>query len=119
MYIYIHSAKCAIMTGGMIMGIFVEIEKEELKKLNKKFLRGFCYISEDLQTVLLIKPENAKKHEYVIPGLDEAVLPPIANAIFEFLQQKKEKREEVIINKCHYLAEDSIHEIRKKLIHNV
>lgn len=101
------------------MGIMIEISKKDLKKIDKeigKYKRGFCYIPEDLSgTVLLLKHENAAKHEYFVPNLSTSIALPMVHAIFEFLRQE-EKRKKVIIGGCEFLVEDSMYEIRKKLI---
>lgn len=103
-------------------GVLVELNKEQLKELGG-YKKGECFILNDFsETILLLKPENGKKHEYFIPALEKnnPNLPHISFAIYAFLRQEGKNRTELIITQegtgqHSFFVGDSIHKVYETL----
>lgn len=82
---------------GINKGVLVELNREQLKQLGA-YKKGSCFILEDLsETILFLKPEKAKKHEYFIPSLQTSLLQHLSYAIYAFLHQEGKDRTMLLI----------------------
>lgn len=101
-------------------GVLVDLNKAQLRGLGE-FKKGSCFILRDFsETILFLKPEKAKKHEYVIPSLQTSLFSHLAYAIYLFLHQEGKNRTRLLITEertgvHEFFFGDDIHEVYRKL----
>lgn len=93
-------------------GVIFIIKGKDIKKFGDYDI-AYEYVSSNFTYVIyFLRKQEMEENEYITPCLNTFLVPQIAQAIYTFVQEKKQ----IIINKCEFKETDKMEEICSKIL---